>query len=536
MSFPFKHGFLRLLLLICCALGPVPAFANPIAITDGNFASMSRQRPVVAILSLGCDLGSYAAGMFGRSFADVQGVQLGVIDYNSASAIRGQIYSLYRENNVNPGEEGLTLGTLLLIKDGRVLYTTQMPYPGRPDSPYSGGLEAQRRWLAHTLEKFGVPFQMRYQPLASDRAEPLAENNVPVNLTQGRLAHFNFENGARDQLGQQPEFRTVGETRIENGTLHSSGRYDGRTTAYFTFSSPDQEPYASRFTLSVNFRLESEGRDTFAVLGYSALELGVSDGKLTVSLDPSYQRGEEGALGSWYYTLEDAPVTLGSWHNVIVGLDRSKRRVAVVLDGRRLQDIVISDRLAEELECYQPGANFHSGALGIEFSDHARGAVMHGQADEVIIYNRLLAPDELSALYRSVRPGTHEQPDPEPVRPNQAELDLSLLKASYSGDLAAVRTALEAGANVDALFRGWTGLMYAAYFGHAAVAELLMENHADVLVEANGYNAQRLAQSRGHTSIANALNDYSNSRAFYFQRSFPIQESRQRALVEAPQP
>lgn len=63
--------------------------------------------------------------------------------------------------------------------------------------------------------------------------------------------------------------------------------------------------------------------------------------------------------------------------------------------------------------------------------------------------------------------------------------------------------------------------MYASYYGHESVVALLIESKADVLKDMKGWTAQKFAEAQGHTKIATMLNDYSNSREFYFQRSFP---------------
>ena len=56
-----------------------------------------------------------------------------------------------------------------------------------------------------------------------------------------------------------------------------------------------------------------------------------------------------------------------------------------------------------------------------------------------------------------------------------------LLEAALIGDTDALREALAAGADVNAVdVFGWTSLMYAARFGHEACVKLLLAAGADV--------------------------------------------------------
>ncbi len=168
--------------LLFLSLSVSPLTAGPIEVNDQNFQTLSRSRPVLAILSLDCDMGGYAASMFQRANADVQGLQLGVINYNAVSVIHSQIYQLYQQQSVNPGPDGVTLGTLLLIKDGRVVRTSQMGYPGRAPGAFSWGIADERRWLIHALELHGIDAQLNYRPAPADRVNPAPDSSSVVQL------------------------------------------------------------------------------------------------------------------------------------------------------------------------------------------------------------------------------------------------------------------------------------------------------------------------------------------------------------------
>ncbi|MFA5106679.1 MAG: ankyrin repeat domain-containing protein, partial [Candidatus Micrarchaeia archaeon] len=71
------------------------------------------------------------------------------------------------------------------------------------------------------------------------------------------------------------------------------------------------------------------------------------------------------------------------------------------------------------------------------------------------------------------------------------EQNKKLLEAVSSGDLAGVKEALAAGADVNAKDRdGYTALMVASYWGHMDIVKLLIAAGADVNAKSEtGYTA-----------------------------------------------
>lgn len=506
--------------LIFLSIFPQSLFANFIAVTDSNYQSLSQNKPILAMFSLSCDMGGYAEGMFAREFSDVEGLTLGAININQSRTLYSAVYSLYQKTNTKLGDKGITLGTIILIHKGEVLHTTQMDYPNRPNTQYAGGLEAKRRWLEFALNKNKIPFRMNYASIQSDRVKPI-DLSGPVDLDLGKLAHYDFEN-LKDKLGKNKDLILRGKAALKTGTLFADGKYDSnKTTAYFLYKNKSDEPYAKEFSLSLNFKtLSTESAILFHV-GYKLLKVIVENGKLNVIVDPSYQRGTEGAIGAWSFILEETMIPANKWQNILISLDSKKRRVMLRLNGKRLDDLMISDRLADELGKYKPGANFYSDSLGIEFSDFSRGDVLHGYVDDLIIYNRLLSDAEQIALYRSIRP--QGQADVEHTPSNSMlEANWNLLNAAFTGDTKTAEQAIRDGADINADNKKWTALMYASYFGHTEIVELLIQNKADVLRTMDAWTAQKFAESKGHEKIVKLLEDASNSREFYFKRSFPM--------------
>jgi ankyrin repeat protein len=84
--------------------------------------------------------------------------------------------------------------------------------------------------------------------------------------------------------------------------------------------------------------------------------------------------------------------------------------------------------------------------------------------------------------------------------------NLQLLQAATTGDAAAVRAALAAGAEVNALSdTHGTALGAAALYGHLEVVAALLAAGADVAADQGGQTALMLAADQGHTAVVEAL-------------------------------
>ncbi|MCE9599955.1 MAG: ankyrin repeat domain-containing protein [Spirochaetia bacterium] len=523
----FLPAFFFSFLFVC------PTFAATVSVTDANFETLSRDKPLLAFLSLGCDVGSYASKMFENANRDVQGVQLGVIDYNSVRTIHSKIYALYQEKNIQVGKEGVTLGTVLLIKDGKLLATSQMGYPGRAPSAYDGGVADLRRWLIYALKSNGIDVRLTFRPPEQDFVAP-SDVSSQVDLARGRTSFFTFDN-LKDSTATQQDFRLAGTAKLESGSVYLNGKYDGKSTAWFSYKSKEEEPYKNGLAFSFNFRRLSpdQGRGHLATLGYGLVDLKIWQGTLLLSIDPTYASGEDGSLGSWEYKLEDAAFRVNTWHNIIVSIDPAAKRARVLFDGKRLRDIVLDDRMLKVLPNYKAGSSLHGSPLGFEFSQFAGGSVMHGYGDNVVTYNRPLNGAEMLALAKDLR--NPNQPVVQPAQnPNQSKLDMNLLAAAKIGDADAIAAALSSGANIDFVYQGWAAIHFAAYYGHEDAIKKLIESHANVLLKAQDhFTAQDLAKIKGNDSIVELLNDASNTERFYQFRSFPL--TQHRAIPAAPE-
>lgn len=91
---------------------------------------------------------------------------------------------------------------------------------------------------------------------------------------------------------------------------------------------------------------------------------------------------------------------------------------------------------------------------------------------------------------------------------DKQSLDEQLWEAARKGDVSAVKSLLDKGADVNAKFRyGTTALFKAAERGHAEVAKLLLERGADATVRDTFYRATALywALDKGHVGVVRAI-------------------------------
>jgi len=127
---------------------------------------------------------------------------------------------------------------------------------------------------------------------------------------------------------------------------------------------------------------------------------------------------------------------------------------------------------------------------------------------DVVIKNVVVKGKSLTFRYtvRFIAPGTISSSRSR--KSYNLTAGMHLIMAAQSGKVSEGEIALDSGADVNALHKGWTPLMIAANNGKEDFVDFLLENHADLNVALDGqWTALRLAESRRHTRIAKKLKE-----------------------------
>ena len=82
----------------------------------------------------------------------------------------------------------------------------------------------------------------------------------------------------------------------------------------------------------------------------------------------------------------------------------------------------------------------------------------------------------------------------------------SLIEAAKRGSLDAVKKAIGKGAEVDAVIKGWTPLMWASQEGYISIVDFLLEAGADVnFADPGGFTPLKQAVGESHVDLAELL-------------------------------
>lgn len=90
---------------------------------------------------------------------------------------------------------------------------------------------------------------------------------------------------------------------------------------------------------------------------------------------------------------------------------------------------------------------------------------------------------------------------------SKSSLNSELTSSAREGDLAAVKRALNAGADINSKDTfGETSIMIASIYGYVDVVQLLIDNKADLDIQNNsGFTAMMMALSNGHVAVIKSL-------------------------------
>lgn len=365
--------------------------------TKSQFKRLASQGPMLLFLSLSCSMGSSAVKEFNENFKDFSGVTLASTNINS----------LY---NILNTQLKTGLGAILVIVNGNVVASTAQTS--------LLGLNNKRKWIAKKLRENGANF--RYQELDFGRANPLNDSSS-VNLNNGLIALYRFNGNTNDESGNNNRFQLSSKSRITNNVLTSDGYvYDGvhSPTAWIP-KLHSKKPY----TISVNFKqrkIEKSKYYNWSIIyevKYRYFTVAVYKGKLTIYFETCWKENNKYTTYGEFYILDDTNLPYNQWHNLILGFNPDNRRIAVMVNGKRLKDVVFSSKIykyfkEKNLFCTRErGINFHRGGAPGGF---------YGQADNLVVYNRLLNSSEMAALYNRYGNNTTNANDESQQNPNNS--------------------------------------------------------------------------------------------------------------------
>ncbi|MCR9143207.1 MAG: ankyrin repeat domain-containing protein [bacterium] len=460
--------------------------AKPIQLTKSNFKRATSEKPVIAFVYFPCGIGE---NLLNYAFADVPGVNTAALDSTKARPFSHRDY---------------TLDTVFLIHKGKILAHKKRDRQGD-----NIGTNYLRSWAYRELKRAGLPVEMKRPE--SLLVEPEREPAGPVDLKRGLSGFFDFDSGrpvnsASGAAGRFLLQSDSGNFQIRDGVLRGDGDYFNggklaRNAKFFAPSSAHKKMRTNGFTVHLNVRPlaitknSSDPERSFSMSLFDGqAQLVVRRGRLLLDLISDRKHG----AGYWSAKepvfLTDRKIQFGEWQGIVLRFDFRRKRIAVLHNGRRLRDVNMSDHWIELVN--------HKVVFPVNFYYGRAGVLLNGDVDNLAIYERPLSALEMTALYKKYkRDAGDTEIDPQPAI-DVAAANRRMLSAAYDGDLKQVRSALDAGANVNAKSRGWTALMFAAHFGRLPLAKLLADRGADPHIQKDGWNAQELAEFKGHTRLA----------------------------------
>jgi hypothetical protein len=268
--------------------------------------------------------------------------------------------------------------------------------------PYSGPLPANDdplligRDIPGSVESLvGAVDDVRIynRALSGEEIRELYRHDGGDPLAAGLVAHYPLDNNARDagRDGRDGTMHDAGATADRWGSMNGALRFDGIASYVETPFTPIVQPGES-ITVSAWIRSDTDTSGNPRVVG---LERGSDQ-------EPRLLVRSSGVANFFLRDDNNVAATVDSttrlsdnrWHHVVGVRDAAKSQVRVFVDG--VLENEAPDTTSAAVNADQPrwlaiGANNHESGLRELF----KGAI-----DDVRVYNRALAPDEVLALFQ----------------------------------------------------------------------------------------------------------------------------------------
>lgn len=345
-------------------------------LTEANWRTQLADKTVLVKLTFHCDENGDAS--FNQCMEDLNGVYVAAYDVNSAwEMMQGKAFDI---------------NTIALIKNGKVLETSSETYK---DFHYLAGFNKQKQWVYQVLTRHGIQFTMP-QPDPT-KLSPQFENG-PVDLNKGLNAIYRFEGNAKDETGKCNDFNVKGNAKLIDNAFYYNGVYDAKSGGEYNAGKYYECAFTNGFGVSVNVKLNTstEVRRYVVGLGYRCFDFEINNGKLLLSVS-NYEPLDAGnKYADDFYELTEIPVVYDEWMNIIFTTDFNSRRLAIMVNGKRYDDILLSKRFIEifRKQCLSSNDNY-----GVRLHNYGSGLVLNGFADDIVVYDRKLNSGEMTALF-----------------------------------------------------------------------------------------------------------------------------------------
>jgi hypothetical protein len=207
------------------------------------------------------------------------------------------------------------------------------------------------------------------------------------------LAQFLFNGNANDETKTNPAFE-LKNTEFKDNALYLNGEYEFDSSTKDPYHAVCKTPKVNYKEFSVVLRFKAEdfsGNKTNLLTGGTSYRwFGMSRssaGDLTITLNNQ----------SFSREIKDAAIEKGKWTTVACGVDIPARKILVYINGKKAANIELpKDFKLEVIDSQAKDAD-----KVWSFSNYSFGSVFHGLVDSLVIYGKLLSPEELAQLSQS---------------------------------------------------------------------------------------------------------------------------------------
>ena len=332
--------------------------------------------------------------IFFKAFKDVKGIDLATIDLHSKK--RMHINTKLRTKT----------GSILIAYKGKIIASSD----GEDYQLY--GFNQIRRWIRKKLDALGVSYKM--DTIDFGRVAPY-QGDKSIRLKYKLIAAYDFND--KKYIQKQTEKRKVyigKKASITGCTLYNNPDKKSQYNTYFVAEEIDKN--SKPFTIGLNFKMKKHEYswqfDDNIIFQSSprVFTLYVFQGYIVLKVQTWIRLRKTGPITRQYeyyfenYLVNETSLQLEKWHHLIFSYYPSKRRIGLMVNGKRLKDIKMSSQLINRI---RKKAN---NVYGFQLRDQGvrRNIGFRGNIDNVVIYNRALNQQEMKAIFNLSKPGNQK--------------------------------------------------------------------------------------------------------------------------------